>query len=233
MKIIPNVIDNNNVSLDGKKVGICLLGIHYMEGYPNMDFRISLEHIKTNYVKHLESKGCKVYIFLSTYESPIIDKLLEAYNPYAYKIAPTSEITNGHAINRLLTHHLNCAKLIEESKDIINLDFVMTSRFDVFTNFPLFMNNTDFSRFNTVFRHRSGNCDFGILIYPINYHKKFKEAIEKMIINNCTNAHEFNNWVNNDIHYLYTGFPETFEETTNLYKFSRQLNGNSSIKFTN
>ena len=122
----------------------------------------------------------EIDFYFSTYN--LDKKIDELYknnlNPKYYGYIPTS--MNSHDVWRV--HRDHCKNLISEIKLYIersrkSYDLFIFTRPDLKFLQDLKTLNWDYSKFNILMEHLSGNCDDNFFLFPANFFDKFEEEI--------------------------------------------------------
>ncbi len=186
------------------KIALCLRGIHYANDNIITDYRNSNKNYMEQLIEPLK-KNNDVDIFLLTYESEIINELLNDYNPKDIIILNSNERFNGSNWHRQLIFHKSSIDLVKgyENNNNFRYDIIINVRFDLFFTLNFQEWNIVYNKINIMFKHPSGNCDDNFFIIPRNYFDLFYDATINLLINNKI-THEYNHVLNEDnIHYAY------------------------------
>ena len=122
------------------KIGILIRGISYGRGTSGKDFRTCIY----NYMKHVYeplSENHEVSVYICTYTHHLIDEVREIYKP------KKMELIDFEGSNQVTT--------FRKSLDILkgeDLDFVISTRFDLFFNDKITDINIDYTKSNFTFR---------------------------------------------------------------------------------
>jgi hypothetical protein len=202
------------------KYCICIRGLHYTHNNIIIDYKKSFDNYKTMLFQPLIDKGDEIFIFLLTYESPVITQLLDDYKPVSTQIIPLTEIDSIDTFGRQKTWHLHSVNMIQtyENNNSITFDYILNTRFDLFyTN--LIFTNIIHSKINIIFKHCSGNCDDNFFLFPRSMLPIFENGI-KDIMKEGKMTHEICHYMNEkeNIHYI-CPIPEKNYET--IFKFAR------------
>jgi hypothetical protein len=155
------------------KMGISLVGGSF--GYIGLnhnakDWRLTCDNIKSNLFDGFPNK--KVYT--TTYNSETIPRLLDFYNPTKALIIP---YTDSH---QRTTYIQSLKNLVDE-----DVDFIISTRFDIEFSQPVYNYNFNFNKFNFMFREiepywsDSQFVSDSLFAFPKKYLKPFIEAIER------------------------------------------------------
>lgn len=118
------------------KIGIVLIGISYGHG---RDFRHCYENIRENLIAGFAEKH-EVSIYLCSYNSELDSELLALYKPKKYKLI---DFKGSHQI---LTYSQGLNLTMGE-----NLDFIITSRFDIHFHKDISKLPFEYTKFNALF----------------------------------------------------------------------------------
>lgn len=195
-----------------KRVCIAYRGVYNFKKIINgVDDKLFNE-LKENCENHKKNifdffDGCDIDIYFSTYD--LNNEVNEFYknelNPVFYGYIETS--FNPH--HRWIVHLKHCKNLIsnirlhmERSRN--HYDTIIFTRPDVrmLQNFSEL--NLDFSKFNIVLEHLSGNCDDNIFVFPANCLDSFEKSIDELYSKNRI-THEINHQLKSrgcEINYL-------------------------------
>jgi hypothetical protein len=148
--------------------------------------------------------GYFVDVFIFTYESPIVDILVDEYKPSYTKILPSSERYVGGSWNRQIIFH----KYITEALKMYatkgtNYDFIINTRFDLEFNTQICDFDIDLSKFNVECKYNNGNCDDNIWIFNSSFVEKFEESINLIFLKSQMTL-EINKYIDN-IHFMHKG----------------------------
>ena len=185
------------------KYCICIRGMHYSHKHIIIDYKKSSDNYKSKIFQPLIDDGHEIFIFLLTYESPVLNQLIDEYNPVLTHIIPLSEIDNVDTWTRQKHWHLKSINMIQqyENDNSMQFDYIMNIRFDfLYTNILSNINN---DKINIIFKHHSGNCDDNFFFFPKKLLPIFEHAV-KEIIKNGNITHEINHYMNekNNVNYI-------------------------------
>ena len=187
------------------KYCICLRGKHYQED-SGIDYRVSLDNYRTNLLKPILDQGHEIFIFILTYDSAIINQLIDDYKPVSRCILPVSEINLLDGWERQKEWHSQSIHMIHtyENTHSITFDYILNTRFDLLF-FTSILSNINYNKINIMYKHDSGNCDDNFFFFPRYHLNTFDNAITQLKIQNqITHAicHFMNE--NDNIHYMYS-----------------------------
>lgn len=126
------------------KIGIILTGVSYGNkigtSFADRDWRLSAESLRDNLILPFE-KNNEVQLYLATYTSFLVNDLVQYYQPKKTLILPWA---NSH---QRLTYYESLKQIVDE-----DLDFIISTRFDV--NFNIKVNDFPFQydKFNFTFK---------------------------------------------------------------------------------
>jgi hypothetical protein len=194
--------------------------MHYTHKNIIIDYKKSFDNYNIMLFQPLIENGHELFIFLLTYESPILNQLIDEYKPVSTQILPLAEIDKLDTFGRQHTWHLHSVNMIQsyENTNSMTFDYILNTRFDLFYSNRIFSNiNND--KINIIFKHCSGNCDDNFFLFPRFFLPIFEHAI-KEIMKNGKMTHEICHYMNEqeNIHYL-CPIPEKDYET--IFKFAR------------
>lgn len=187
------------------KIAICYRGIHYTNNYVTTDYRKTYKNHQDFFINPLKENN-KIDIFLITYQSDIINELINDYNPVDKYVCNINELYNGSSWERQLIFHnklIDIVKNYEKSKNI-KYDMVIILRYDIYFKININQWNIDFNKINFTHRHSDCNntCD-NIHIIPRIYLEDFNNAVNICYTNNKI-THEINNFIDKDkYHFCY------------------------------
>jgi len=173
-------------------IGVSLVGVSYEDGFRNgnyrkVDFNKTANNIIESIIKPL-SKNNNVFTYLTTYPHPYLNNLCEIYNP------KKSQILQYSNSRMQLTYEQSMKQIINE-----DLDFVISTRFDIQFLKKIDQIEIDFNKMNVLFRekgyrHKNYTCD-NFYAFPKNMLPAFTDSIrESLYIDN------------NGLHYLFNHF---------------------------
>jgi hypothetical protein len=185
------------------KYAICIRGMHTSVNNTIIDYKKSLENYKERLFKPLHEQGHEVFIFLLTYESPVLAQLTADYNASYFLTVPMSEFNAMDSWRRQRFWHLQSVNMIRkyEKDNAIQFDYILNTRFDLLYKQPVY-DNIKYDKINISYKHASGNCDDNFFLFPRQHLDTFESAFTRL----NTITHEFCRFVNEttDIHYIYT-----------------------------
>lgn len=157
------------------KLGIVLTGISFLNipNAVNRDWRLSKDNLSQNLINSF-TKSNDVSVYVTTYNQPNLSELLEFYNPKKSLILPFS------GAHQRTTYIESMKQLITE-----DLDFIVSTRFDIHFNSPIDTWYFDYSKFNFIFReidpHWTDDRFTGDILYgfPKKYLSSFIESITR------------------------------------------------------
>lgn len=126
------------------KIGIVLTGVSYGkrvgERFADRDWRDTAENIEENLIIPFE-KQHEISLYLTTYNNFLIEDLINFYQPKKTLILPWA---NSH---QRTTYYESLKQVIDE-----DLDFIISTRFDVKFNSPVTDYPFQYDKFNFTFR---------------------------------------------------------------------------------
>lgn len=165
------------------KYAVNLVGIS-KDSIRNRDWNRTKNNIYTNVINCWENYPT---IFITTYNDESISKLIEEYKPFKYKI-----LDKNNSDQRLT--YICSLEQIKNS----NVDFIISTRFDILFNQPLSEFNIDFNKFNFLFKEGNGyweNHEFvtdNLFCFPYKFIDPFIQSIQELYDNpyrNCSDLH--------------------------------------------
>jgi hypothetical protein len=157
-------------------LGICLIGASYSHvNLYGRDWNLSKDNLKTNLVDCFKTED-NVNVYTATYDNTQIQQIHDFYQPKKSLVLPFEGSLQKST-------YLKCMQMLLDE----DLDFIVTTRFDIFFQQPLSNVNIDRNKMNFVFReiepHWSqdrfvGDCIFA---FPKNYLEHFIYCIEDML----------------------------------------------------
>lgn len=199
------------------RVCICFRGIHYANDNIQTDFRKSFEHMKKNIIDPFLEQGDTVDILCLTYNSEIIQELLDLYKPVDTYILDPSCRNDGDNWHRQLLWHLYSVELVKKQKK--EYDLIINTRYDFLFQFKSNDSKFDLNKFNVLFPHRTGNCDDNYFAFPFTLLDSFQNALQRMICERKI-THEINRYIPGEqINYVFQLEDDCFYE--HIYKTNR------------
>jgi hypothetical protein len=185
------------------RIALCLRGCHYLS---KEDYFVDFETSINNYKYFLLDcfKDHQLDIFISTYNSEKLDKLIKIYNPIKYSICKVTNST--YAGPDLCNHHSTLNNLIINHENEYNFkyDIIINTRFDLLFFTKITDMNIDISKFNICFKNTQGGADDNIFIFPRIYLLNFEYCIQQISKNNNYCTHFIHNYLpDDDIYYSY------------------------------
>ena len=160
------------------KICICFRGIHFSNDSIQTDFRKSFDHMKKHIIDPFLEQGDSVDILCLTYNSDILQELLDSYKPVDTVILDPAFRNDGDNWHRQLLWHIMSVDLIQKQNK--EYDFIINTRFDFLFQFKSNDSIFDFNKFNILFQHKSGNCDDNYFALPFTLISNFKNACQRM-----------------------------------------------------
>jgi len=206
------------------KLGINLVGIY--KGYRNRNFNETKESIKKNII---DCWGLNTEVYITTYYSDDDNNLINFFKPKKYQFL---DFENS-------TQRKTYLKSLEQLKNE-DLDFIISTRFDIDFFKKLNNLNINFDKFNFLFKeyenYKNINNDTHVsdtlFCFPKKYLINFIDSLELIIKtytckrrrNPSFNQHMHNiyNHINipkNDIHFIIEGYH--YSHLNNIYKLKR------------
>jgi hypothetical protein len=190
---------------------ICLRGLHYsnddisVHNRIRTDYRDSLDNYREYIINPLISQGYLIDILLFTYESPLLESLIEDYNPLSMSTLPISERYIDTSWNRQILFHKHSVDTIKKIQYEMgySYDLIINTRFDLKFNTRITDMNIDYSKFNIAFRHSSGNCDDNLWIFNSSFLDEIDESMN-ILYRRSEMTHEINKYICN-INYMHEG----------------------------
>ena len=147
-----------------------------------LDIKENLDNHK-NFLHDIFS-NCEVDYYFSTYNlNDDVNKLYkDNLNLNYYGYIPTSKNPN----ERWRVHRDHCKNLILNIKTYIkrsrnNYDLFVFTRPDIKFLEDFKKLEWDYSKFNILMEHLSGNCDDNFFLFPANFFDKFEHSIDSLI----------------------------------------------------
>jgi hypothetical protein len=195
----------------------------YHTEFYHTDFSESCDNINKMILEPLRKYGHIVDIFCCTYVSHKLDDMINFYKPVKTIAVNDEDLGNLNSWNRQKIFSLEGIRLVKtyELTNNIQYDYCINLRFDILFKVPITEQMIDFTKFNIMFKHTSGNSDDNYWIFPRKYFDLFEESIIKLLQNQSTLTHEINNYLGNEkINYMY----ETDSNEYRYYSFTRTNN---------
>jgi len=167
------------------KIGINLVGVY--KGTRNRNFNNVKESITNNIINCWDGKP-KIYI--TTYHSDEDDNLIQSYQPEKY------QFLNFENSNQRGTY----LKSLEQLKNE-DLDFIISTRFDINLFEKLSNLNIDFNKFNFLFKDQWGSCDV-LFCFPMKQLTPFINNLD-LIFKTHTCKRRRNPSFNQHMHNMY------------------------------
>jgi len=163
------------------KYCICIRGAHYTYGNTTVNYNASFENYKNIIFKPLLDQGHELFIFLLTYDSPILNQLIDDYKPASTYVVSTHEIDLLNTCARFKEWQSQSVNIIHnyENKHSIVFDYIINTRFDLFFT-PLILSNINYKKINIIYKHDSGNCDDNFYLFPRHHLITFDNAITQI-----------------------------------------------------
>jgi len=151
------------------KVCIAIRGKHNSEGtWGPSDWKKCYDSLKNNFLNYFTPEDIDIYI--QTYQSNEIQKLLDTYKPKNKLIFPISELDKHNQ----KTNTLNILNIITNPQQY---NFIFLTRFDLEYKLPYPKWNIDFSKVTIPFIHPNGGLNDCMFIVPPIHLNLFKESI--------------------------------------------------------
>lgn len=177
-----------------KKICVAYRGVFGFKKIKNQEVNQQfLNDISNNLDNHKKMifdyfDDCEIDVYFSTYDlnNDINQIYKKKLNPKYYGFIPTMMSPDATWIAQL-THYKNLIYQIKNQK--IDYDYIIFIRPDLkmLKNFDSL--NINFSEFNIVLKHLSGNCDDNLFIFPQKFLNLFEDSINNLINgNNITHA---------------------------------------------
>lgn len=193
-----------------KNMAICIAGLHWEENYKNafIDHSITINYNK--YVKNIKTKIYKYFekdyqidTFICTQQSPMIDNLINTYNPIQCVIE-----NKNHCFKKL-----KVLKAVRDQMDKSSkiYDIVLVTRFDIYLLEDFTKTNINLNKLNIVsILEHDRVCDDNLFILPIPYLKPMISLLENQLLkySNPDAIHYLKNLFEYqfDIHYIKNEF---------------------------
>jgi hypothetical protein len=171
------------------KIAVLLTGISYKkDGYRDRDWKLTYENIQNNVINCW--LGYNVNVYLTTYDNNDNTELLESYNPKKYGILKYEES------DQRLTYVKSLEMLLDE-----DVDFIVSTRFDIHFKEKLSNIAIKFDKFNFLFKEREwDNINFvtdNLFMFPKTYLNDLMMAIKNEYENpkriGCSDLHNIYN----------------------------------------
>lgn len=191
------------------KIAVGLFGIHYCERVNHwatwtntVDYRVSLQHQKTNIYSQLPNADIDFYS--ATYRSDILDDL---NNDFQFKKIEFLDFDNTKALDNAMFSRRNnifrqTVKLILESKELYN--YVLLTRYDFHPFAPLNFSKFDSNKVNLICRAKWGSrhnlSDDNFYYLPYTLLPEFYHRISAIPSN--VSSHEWDKHIGDIIHYM-------------------------------
>ena len=188
------------------KIGINLVGVY--NGERNRDFNKAKNSILTNVIRCWEDQHT-VEVYLTTYSADQDQDLLDFYSPKKYQFIEYQGAYRNQTYRKSL-------EFLENEE----LDFIISTRFDIDFVEPLSNLNIDFDRMNFLFREGVKEwedeklvCD-NLFCFPTKYRKDLIESLLESHLDGhtFTHAHRVYSYIlpkigSDNIHFI-SGFNE-------------------------
>ena len=157
------------------KVGIVLTGISFLNipNAVNRDWRLNKDNLNQNLINSF-ARSSDVSLYMTTYNHPSLPELLDFYKPKKSLILPFE------SAHQRTTYIESMKQLITE-----DLDFIVSTRFDIHFNSRVNEWYFDYDKFNFIFReiepHWTNDQFTGDVLYgfPKKYLASFIESITR------------------------------------------------------
>ncbi len=200
------------------RIALCLRGI-------STEFEKSFDNINQYIVQDLRKKY-DVDVFLNTYHSPILDNLVEKYNP--------SQILLNKFQNHDLPMYtlvssqiLECCQLIEiyETKYKCQYDVIIITRFDLTFNNKFSEYNIDYDAINTECMFVPDyNAGDNFILFPRKHLEVVKRGLSDNINNGIFNSHELYKFLGDTkCHYIGGETSKRGSDYDVVFQFTRYL----------
>lgn len=141
------------------RIGVCLIGVSYSEGLKGRDWTTCCMNIKKTFGD--------VDYYITTYGHD--EELENFYNPKKYQSLKYKDSTQRHTYIKAL-------------KDIDDVDFIITTRFDMYFHQRLDEMNIDYDKFNFVCKEKGTWDEYrfvndSFFAFPIHYKDLFIQSI--------------------------------------------------------
>ena len=208
------------------RYAVILRGRHYWgndRAIPN--YKECYKTLFDNIINPLKNSGHIVDIICLTYNSSIIRELVQYYSPSYIAILSADNDNNDPVESRLRVWHLISVKRIREIEKEKNIayDIVLSLRYDIFIKKSITDLNINYSKFNVLFPHTSGNCDADFWLFNISWLDDFEQAMTSMHKNGAI-LHEINRYMpHNSVHYIVPTMLNLEENKNEYAYFNRRI----------
>jgi hypothetical protein len=171
------------------KIGVLLTGISYIKNtYTNRDWRLTSDNITDTVINSWNTDNINVY--LTTYDNNDNTELLEYYKPKKHKLL------EYEGSDQRLTYIKSLELLLDE-----DIDFIVSTRFDIYFKQKLSNLNINFDKFNFLFKevgwsHENFVTD-NLFMFPKKYLNDFMITINNEYENpkriDCSDLHNIYN----------------------------------------
>ena len=160
------------------KLAIVLRGISYYNGddiisnSKNIDYRECIESFRNNLVSQLKKRFDIIDIYLVTYETEMLGKIIEDYKPKNTLIYDRDAVFERKTVNILMS---DAIRLINPKE----YDNVLLTRFDLYFYKPFPIHEVNLEKIVFGWKGEVGQCDDNFVLFPSKYSESLKIGLSQ------------------------------------------------------